>query len=153
MALREHQKVVHDDINFACNNVAAAGTLVLYSGTEVTKGSGMPAVSARVAGVLLQDVVSGIHPSNVTLGDFTGTINQARNFQKNQTHVSGIVRLLKIGEYETNVIGSGTLAAGTPLYVDVNGTVTTTNAGRQRIGHALSAKDTDGYAKIYINVQ
>jgi hypothetical protein len=153
MAIKQHQKVTHDDINFACNSVAAAGAVVIYSGTQVTLAAGLPAPTSRVAGILMQDVVAGIHPSNVILGDFTGTIDTARNFHRNQTHVSGIVRLLKIGEIETNMISSGTMAAGDPLYLDENGQFTDTDQGRQQIGHALGATDADGYVKIWVNIQ
>jgi len=149
MALKPHQKFGLDDINFICENVAEKGCLVTYTSAGNVRKTGN--LASKVAGALLIDVVAGIHPSNVTLGDFTGTIDRARNFQKNETHVSGVVRLMKLGELETNCV-SGTFAAGNVVRHGAQGNFVVGGTG-EVVGHALSVKDADGYVKIYINME
>lgn len=149
MALKPHQKFGLDDINFICENVAAKGCLVAYTTAgNVAKTADL---AKKVAGVLLIDVVAGIHPSNVTLGDFTGTIDRARNFQKNETHVSGVVRLMKIGEVQTNAV-SGTFNPGDVVRHGGGAGNFRVGGGGEVVGHALSTKDADGYVKIYVNI-
>lgn len=145
---RNHEKITHDDMNFRCVSVAARGTVVCYNANdgEVAK---VNTLASKPAGVLLESVVAGLHPSNIVLGDDTGTINVARNFNKNQTYVSGVVRLLKIGEMVTNAT-SGTINCGDVLKMGPGGIVAT--AGGGTIGHALSDKDADGYVKIWVNI-
>lgn len=149
MALGVHQKIIADDINFVCDNVAAKGCLVSFTANDghVKKSND---VADKVAGLLLIDVVAGIHPSNINLNEETGTINQSRNFQKLQTHVSGVVRLLKIGECVTNAV-SGTINCGDVLKNAAGGTLRV-GGGGQTVGHALSDKDSDGYVKVWINI-
>ena len=149
MALKPHQKVIQDDINFACSTVANKGYVVMYTTTGVAKSNNVGA-GTKVAGFLMQDVVAGIHPSNINLGEETGTIDVARNFHKNQTHVSGVVRLMKHGELVTNAV-SGTFAIGDIVRVQAGGQIRVGGAG-EVVGHALSTKDTDGYVKVYVNI-
>lgn len=157
MSVKVHFKGTHDDTNFVCDNVAAAGAVVSYNARgQVSKSTG---VTNEPAGVLLTEVVTGVHPSNINLGEFTGTINIARNRNKNQTHVSGQVRLLKVGEVETNqVVSTDTFGAGSGIYLAGNGLISTSVSGadlvvRTKIGHALAAKDSDGFVKVFVNIQ
>ncbi len=156
MALKPHFKLGVDDINFRCNNVAEAGLLVVYSTVagEVTLPTNPS--GKTVAGLLLTGVVNRAVPSELAdLGDPVGTVTFPRNFSKNETHISGMVRLLKIGEAESNKLdASDTFAAGDDLYVTTNGVISKVkdNAGIDRIGHALAAKDSDGYLKIFVNI-
>jgi hypothetical protein len=148
MALKPHQKVVHDDINFRCTTTGVQGQMVAYVSGNVAVSTD---VAAKSAGMLMIDVVTGIHPSNINLTEDTGTIDRARNFQKNETYVSGVVRLLKIGEITTNQV-SGTISAGDQLYVTSAGTLGASDLGGELVGHALSGADADGFVKVYLNV-
>ena len=157
MSLKSHFKGTTDDINFRCKSVTQAGVLVTYATTVgevevVANPSGK-----KVAGLLLTGVVNRAVPSNmVSLKEPTGTVEFPRNFSKNEVHTSGHVRLLKIGEAETNnVDASDTFAQGDKLYITANGEISKVqdNSGIEKVGHALAAKDSDGYLRVYINIQ
>lgn len=149
MALKPHQDVIADDINFACETVAEKGKLVSFLATGNVGIS--TDLADKTAGLLLTEVIAGIHPSNIAISELTGTINTARNFNKEQTHVSGQVRLLKIGQAVTNAV-SGSFSPGSPVYHQAGGLLTATDTGGTLVGHALSEVDADGYVKVFINV-
>lgn len=151
MALKPHQKVIQDNINFRCETTGDKGYLVMYnSSTGQVRVSNNVGSGTKVAGFLLTGVVAGIHPSNVALGEDTGTINNARNLHKNQTHVSGCVRILTQGELVTNAV-SGTFNVGDVVRVMAGGLCRVGGAG-EVVGHALSTKDSDGYVKVYVTI-
>lgn len=158
MALKQTlEKISHDHIIFRCENVAAKGSLLTYNTSKdgfVKKGSGAPAFDDKVAGLLLINVVNRAVPSNLTvLGDDTGTVDLPRNFNKNETNVSGVVRLLVHGYTETDVFDSGAgvqYGQGSGLFLGSNGEVTTT-PGSESVGHALSAV-RDGFVRVFINI-
>jgi len=150
MALKVHQAVVSDDINFKCGEVLEKGLLLVFSSTvgyveKVTNPSGR-----KVAGLLMLDV------RNRDVRDDLGTTSITRNYSKNEVPVSGVVRLLRVGEVETNVVdASDTFAQGDKLYITGAGKVSKVqdNAGCERIGHALAKKDSDGFLRLWINLQ
>lgn len=157
MALKApHQKITHDDINFRCNEVATAGRLVVYSSVagQVALASAQPTDLDVPAGLLLQNVVNRSVPGNLPgLGDDTGTTDLPRNLNRNQTNVSGVVRLLKIGETQTDQVDDSPIGAGSGLYVGTNGKLSSISAsGRQKIGVAMGAADSDGFVKVFINI-
>jgi len=160
MALKQTlQKVTTDDILFRAENAAAAGTLMTYSVTNpgfVQKVSGNPdAVLDKVAGVLLINVEDRSIPSNLTLiGDDTGTIDLPRNFNRNLTNTSGVVRLLRIGTTETDQVdASATFGQGSGVYIGANGLFTTAvgTGATERVGTALSEK-RDGFVRVFVNI-
>lgn len=161
MALKAHQKVTTDDINFRLGSVEERGILVhIASGASsdgyVEKLTTTASVSGRiVAGMLLQDTVTRGLPGNLTsLGDDTGTTSLPRNMNKNETYVSGHVRLLKKGEAVTDQV-SGTILKGVAIYVSPSGQISQTQAaGAQQVGYALEdLSDTfTGFVKVFIDV-
>ena len=157
MALKgTHEKIRCDDINFRCETVGVRGAVVVYTSTGVKVNSGAPnANTQRVAGMLLLDVVNKNLPSNYLLGDETGTMELPKNFNKNETHVSGVVRLLKVGEAQTDQWDTGEAAKvgpGSGLYVAAGGKLTTLATHGQLLGRALSAVNSDGFVKVFLNV-
>lgn len=164
MALKQTlEKINHDHIIFRCKTVAAKGTLLSYSTIDdgfVEKISGSPSVlTTKAAGLLLINVVNRAVPSNLTvLGDDTGTVNLPRNFNRNETNVSGIVRLLVHGYTESDQLDPvATFGQGSGLFIGDNGLLTTaplTVSGvgtAQKVGHALSGK-RDGFVRVFINI-
>lgn len=154
------QKVTHDHVIFACKTVAPKGTLVTYSTDEgfVEKVSGNPdPVTTKAAGLLLQHVENVAVPSNlVVLGDDTGTIDFARNHNRNVTYVSGVCRLLVHGYTETDQVDAAvTFGQGSGLYLGANGLLTTAlgTGATELVGHALSSKRADGFVRVFINIQ
>ncbi len=160
MALKQTiQKVTTDDVLFRASNAAAAGTLMTYHLTSagfVQKVSGNPdAVLDKVAGVLLINVEDVGIPSNLTLiGDDTGIVDRPRNFNRNVTNTSGVVRLLRIGTTETDQIdGAVTFGQGSGVYIGANGLFTTVlgTGATERVGTALSAS-RDGFVRVFVNI-
>lgn len=157
MALKSHFKLGHDDTNFRCKSVSQAGVLVTYASTVGEVEVAANPSGKKVAGLLLTAVANRAVPSNmVSLKEPTGTVDFPRNFNKNETHTSGHVRLLKIGEIESNNLdASDTFAQGDKLYITSNGEISKVqdNSGIELVGHALAEKDSEGYLKLFINIQ
>jgi hypothetical protein len=160
MALKQTlQKVTTDDILFRAKNAAAAGTLMSYSTTAgyVEKISGSPVAGVtKAAGVLLINVEDRAIPSNLTLiGDDTGTVDLPRNFNRNVTYTSGVVRLLRIGTCETDQVdASAAFGQGSGVYLGDDGLFTTTvpsGVTLERVGTALSGK-RDDYVRVFVNI-
>ena len=169
MALRGDRKITDGtDISFFMNETGTRGEILVFSAggsgaamddsTAVVKtpviGSG-----ERIAGLLLNDMVNL---------DLTRThINQ----HKDEVQQGGKVTLLRHGVVVTNVIDTGTAGVptiGAPAYlglgaITAGGTsegwvsatkVTDTDEGDEvyRVGTFLSTKDSDGYAKLEVNI-
>lgn len=154
-----HRKATHDDLNFRCSSVANEGMAVVYSSTAGYVEKATSPDSQKVAGLLMVNVENrGIPLNLVAVGDDTGQADLTRNYNKNVTYTSGYVRLLKIGETETDQITTGdSPSAGSIAYLGANGKLTTSVSGsslvnRPVVGHFLSAKNADGYAKVWVNV-
>lgn len=160
MALKQTlQKVTTDDILFRAKNAALAGTLMTYSLTDagfVEKISGNPdAVLTKVAGVLLINVENRSVPSNLTvIGEDTGTVDLPRNFNRNVTNTSGVVRLLRIGTTETDQVDPAvTFGQGSGAYLGADGLLTTAEGtgATERVGTCLSEK-RDGFVRVFVNI-
>jgi hypothetical protein len=169
MALRPDRKITDGaDISFFMNETGEKGEVLVFS----TAGSGAAMDDAnavvttptagsgeRLAGILMNDVV------NLDL------TRQHINWQKDEVQLGGKVTVLRHGQITTNVIdtgAAGTPTAGAPAYVGygaitAGGTsqgwlsatkVTDTGEGDEvyRCGTFLSTKDSDGYAKVEINI-
>ena len=153
-----YQKIILDDINFICETVGSVGHVACYTANNQVEVAANPD-NKHVAGILGIGVVNRAVPSNaVPLGEFTGTVTYPKNQNANETHVSGQVRLFKIGMLETDKIKTGdTPAAGDPLYVAENGELSTTPSGaalvlRERVATSLGAKNSEGFLKVFVNI-
>lgn len=160
MALKPDNKIVVDDINFRCASVSEKGFLVTFNTSTglVEKLTSSPS-GKKVAGMLLMDVVTRGMPENaVVLGEDTGTMDQPLpNRNRLETHVSGVVRLAKLGELYTNAINPtdwANIVVGDKLYVTASGKLSRTkvSSGHELVATALSVVDTDHYLKIYLNI-
>jgi len=153
MALKSHQKIVSDDVNFRLDALATRGELCCVSSTAGECEVVATAISgARVAGILLMDVVATGRPANLdTDSDLdTGTSTANRNFNKNETYKGGVVRLARKGELSVSC--STAVSAGDTLYIANSGAISATQAtGAQEVGFALEAKDSDGYVKMFLD--
>jgi hypothetical protein len=67
--------------------------------------------------------------------------------------LGGKVTVLRQGHVVTNMLVSGvTPSAGDSAYVGANGLIGTSSTNAVKIGQFLSAKDSDGYAKVSVNI-
>lgn len=151
--LRESRKIVADDVNFRLDTVQERGVLCSVGTVAGEVDVKADPSGARCVGVLLIDVVNQSVPSNNSLdGNLdTGTATTSRNFNTNETFKGGVVRICQKGEITTNAV-TGSVAAGATLYLAASGNVSTTQAtGAQEVGFALTAKDADGYVKLFID--
>ena len=151
MALKSDRIEAYTDISFFCNDAAAErGGVVVFStlGSGVSMDDGNAVVtyaadqSGKVpAGLLLNDVVSL---------DLT---RQHINWHKDETQVGCKVTLLRQGQATTNMLVAGTTPApGSDAYVGANGLIGTSSTNAVKIGQFLSAKDSDGYVKVSVNL-
>lgn len=147
MALKPDRVELLTDISFFMNTTAVRGGVASVSsgGSGVAMDDANAVVayvasagSAKPVGVLLNDVVDL---------DLT---RQHINWHKDEVQKGGKVTLLQVGQVTSNWI-DGTPAAGDPAYVGASGYISTSGAGAQ-VGKFLSAKDSDGYAKVAINI-
>ncbi len=153
MALNAHQKIVADDINYRLAAASERGVICTVASTAGQCEVIADPSGARVAGILMMDVVAKAVPSNLSQDANldTGTATEQSNKQKNETYEGGVVRLARKGELVTDQI-SGAVAAGDSLYVAASGQISATQAaGSQAIGFALDAKDADGFVKLFLD--
>ena len=160
MALQApHRKVTADDLNFRCSTTASEGMALCYSSTAGYVEKKSSSDSAVFAGILMTNVEQRGYPDTIAVTEEDwGTSSLPRNYNKNVTYTSGYVRLLKIGEIETDQITAGeTPTIGSVAYVGANGNLSTGVSGaaqvlRPVVGHFLGAKDSNGFAKVWVNV-
>jgi hypothetical protein len=152
MALKPGRKyAMGTDIHYFMNVVAERGIIVVHDTSTTGVGEAMDDADAIVriptgsgdgdpAGLLLNDVV------NLDL------TRQHINWHKDEVQIGGKVTVLTHGWVVTNMIASGdSPKAGDKAYFDADGELTT-SAGSDQVGKFLSGKDSDGYAKVDINI-
>lgn len=152
MALKPDRIELLTDISFFMNTTAERGGVV--SVDTATSGVG---VSTDDANAVVQYAVlaSGAKPVGVLLNDVVNydLTRQHINWYKDEVQVGGKVTLLRNGQVTTNMIDpSATPGAGDEAYVGVSGLIGTASANAVKIGQFLSSKDTDGYAKVSVNL-
>lgn len=151
MAIKGNQEVILDDVSFFMNVTAERGKILIHdgsgSGTAMDQSASYVAVptgqapsATKPAGILLNDVVDK---------DLTQT---HLNWHQDQVQKGGKVTIGQIWKGTTNNV-TGTPAAGSVAYYSTTGVLTPTDAGSApAVGRFLSAKDADGYAKVFINI-
>lgn len=150
MALKPDRIENQTDISFFMNTTAERGGVasVVTSGAGASMDDGSAVVDyvaaasgAKPVGVLLNDVVDL---------DLT---RQHINWYKDEVQVGGKVTLLRHGQVTTNMLVVGiTPSAGVDAYVGASGLIGTSSTNAVKIGQFLSGKDTDGYAKVSVNL-
>lgn len=152
MALKSDRIEFLTDISFFMNTTAERGGVV----SAVTSASGVGvsmddanAVVAYAAGA------SGALPLGILLNDVVDIdlTRQHINWHKDEVQVGGKVTILRQGQVTTNMLVSDiSPAAGQPAYVGASGLIGTSSTNAVQIGSFLSSKDTDGYAKVSVNI-
>lgn len=149
MALKPDRIELLTDVSFFMNTTAERGGVVSVStgGVGASMDDSDAVVSyaanpsgAKPVGILLNDVV------NLDL------TRQHINWHKDEVQLGGKVTILRNGQVLTDNV-DGTPAAGADAFVAASGSISTTQAsGAVKIGQFLSAVDSDGYAKLSVNL-
>lgn len=150
MALKPDRVEAYTDISFFMNETGERGGVAVHS----TAGSGSAMDDANAVVEYAADQ-SGTNPAGLLLCDVVDLdlTRQHINFHKDEVQKGSKVTLLRQGFVVTNMIVSGvTPSAGDPAYYGANGLLTTVSTNSTQVGRWLSAKDSDGYAKVDINI-
>lgn len=158
MALKGDRYEIQTDVSFFMNEVAERGGVVTLASTSTPSGSAMDS-SVNVVTYVANP--SGKVPIGILLNDMVNLdlTRQHINWHKDEIQKGGKVTILRKGYVVTNRIsGTGTPVAGDAAYVADSGLISTStrgvalDAGAVKIGRFLTAKDSDGYAKVEINL-
>lgn len=152
------------NIDYFMNGTGEAGSIVKFVTTTTGVGAAFDDSNALVAlPTVLNgsgEVAAGILLGNVVNKDLSQT---HLNHHKREVNIGGKVGIGRRGMWTTNRIIVGyNPAAGDPAYFTVGGLLTNTAVNEQlgsdinritnRVGTFLSAKDSDGYVKVSINL-
>ena len=153
MALKADRIELLTDISFFMNTTAERGGVagIAVAGTA---GSGVSMDDANAV-VAYVATVSGTRPLGVLLNDVVDLdlTRQHINWHKDEVQKGGKVTLLRNGQVTTDRLVAGiTPTAGTPAYVGVSGLIGTSSTNAVQVGTFLSGKDSDGYAKVSVNI-
>lgn len=152
MALKPDRNLVHGaDISYFMNTVAAdRGIIVTHYTTTSGVGAAMDDGNAVViipTGAVGSPV--GLLMTKVVNYDLT---RQRINPHQDEVQLGSKVTIMKQGVAVTDQIYTGdTPAPGAAAHFTTDGQLTTTTTSTQ-VGKFLSAKDSDGYAKVEINI-
>jgi hypothetical protein len=152
MALKPDRIELLTDVSFFMTTTAERGGVA--SVVTATSGVGVSMDDGNAV-VAYAAVASGAKPVGVLLNDVVNLdlTRQHINWHKDETQVGGKVTLLRVGQVTTNQLVAGTTpSAGADAYVGVSGLIGTSSTNAVKIGQFLSAKDTDGYAKVSVNL-
>jgi len=150
MALKADRIELLTDISFFMNTTAERGGVV----SVVTGGSGV-ALDDASAVVSYAAAASGAKPVGLLLNDVVNLdlTRQHINWHKDEVQVGGKVTVLRQGQVVTNLVTPGaTPTAGADAYVGPSGYVGTSSTNAVKVGQFLSSKDSDGYAKVSVNI-
>lgn len=151
MALKPDRIELLTDISFFMSTTGTRGGVVSISTASTGVGVSMDDADAVVA---YASDPSGAYPVGVLLNDVVDLdlTRQHINWHKDEVQKGGKVTVLRNGQVTTNNI-AGSPAPGQIAYVHSGGNISATQlTGAVAVGQFLSAKDSDGYAKVSINV-
>ena len=158
MALKPQRYELQTDVSFFMNEVAERGGVVTLANGSNPSGSAMD--SAQNVATYVANP-SGKVPLGILLNDMVNydLTRQHINWYKDEVQKGGKVTVLRKGTVVTNMIhATGTVAAGSGAYIADSGLLSTAtralalDANAVPIGRFMSAKDSDGYAKVEINL-
>ena len=150
MALKPDRIEHLTDISYFMNTTAERGGVACF----VTGGVGV-AMDDADAVVEYTALASGNVPAGVLLNDVVNLdlTRQHINWHKDEVQAGGKVTLLRQGQVTTNYILPGAIpSAGSGAFLAVSGYIGTSSTNSVKIGTFLSAKDSDGYAKVSVNL-
>jgi hypothetical protein len=148
MALKPDRIELLTDVSFFMSTTAERGGVACV----VTGGSGISMDDANaVVGYVA--AVSGSRPIGVLVNDVVNIdlTRQHINWHRDEVQVGGKVTLLRQGQVSTNRV-TGTPSAGADAYVGASGLIGTSSTNSVKIGQFLSAVDSDGFAKLSVNI-
>jgi hypothetical protein len=151
MALKPDRIELLTDISFFMSSTATRGGVVSVATASTGVGVAMDDANAVVE---YASSANGAYPVGVLLNDVVDLdlTRQHINWHKDEVQKGGKVTVLRNGQVTTSNI-EGDPAAGQVAYLHNNGNVSATQiSGAVAVGQFLSAKDSDGYAKVSINV-
>ena len=151
MALKPDRIELLTDVSFFMNSTATRGGVASVVVSSSGVGVSMDDANAVVA---YAATASGAKPVGLLLNDVVDLdlTRQHINWHKDEVQVGGKVTLLRQGQVTTNLV-AGTPSAGADAYVANNGYISTTQAaGAVKVGQFLSAVDSNGYAKVSVNL-
>lgn len=152
MALKPDRIELLTDVSFFMNTTAERGGIACAVVSASGSGVAMDDSNAVVAYVATG---SGARPIGVLLNDVVNydLTRQHINWYKDEMQVGGKVTLLRQGQVTTNLVTAGaTPGPGLDAFVNNSGFIGVTASGGTKVGQWLSAKDTDGYAKLSVNL-
>lgn len=152
MALKPDRIELLTDVSFFMNTTAERGGIACAVVSASGSGVAMDDSNAVVAYVATG---SGARPIGVLLNDVVNydLTRQHVNWYKDEMQVGGKVCLLRQGQVTTNLItANATPGPGLDAFVNNSGFIGVTASGGTKVGQWLSAKDTDGYAKLSVNL-
>jgi hypothetical protein len=153
MALKADRYEESTDISFFYNaGTATRGGVVLIdaanaSGAAMDQGANLVQYSAATTGT----VPVGILLNDVVNKDLTRThLNQ----YKDEVQKGGKVTVMTRGWVVTNNIDAVTIVPGQVAYASASnsGNLTNVSTAGQAVGRFMSQQDSDGYAKVYVNL-
>lgn len=150
MALKPDRIESHTDISFFMNAVAERGGVVVHDGTGL--GVSMDDADAVVAYAANP---SGTAPAGLLLNDVVNydLTRQHINWHKDEVQVGSKVTVLRQGQVTTDMIHENAVpSAGANAYYAAGGMLTTDPTNSTKVGRFLSSLDSDGYAKVDINI-
>jgi len=149
MALKPDRIETLTDVSFFMNTTGVRGGVV----SAVTSGDGVSMDDASAV-VAYAAAASGALPIGVLLNDVVNLdlTRQHINWHKDEVQKGGKVTLLRVGQVTTDRV-TGTPSAGSGAYVGANGLIGTDSTDAVKIGSFLSSVDSDGYAKVSVNIQ
>jgi len=150
MALKPDRVEAYTDISFFMNETGERGGIVVHS----TAGSGSAMDDSNAVVEYAADQ-SGTNPAGLLLCDVVDLdlTRQHINFHKDEVQKGSKVTLLRQGFVVTDMIVSGVSpTAGEPAYYGAEGLLTNVDTNSTQVGRWLSEKDSEGYAKVDINI-
>lgn len=163
MALKTDRRHVDSDISNFMNATAERGGIVSVGSTAAPSGSAMDQAENLVEYVAT--ALSGIKPVGVLMNDVVNLdlTRQHINFHKDEVQIGGKVTVWKKGVVVTDRIYPGhTPAKGGRAYVGHSGYFATSNVGGadhtdvnhegKVVGRFESAKDENGFARVYVDL-
>jgi hypothetical protein len=149
MALKPDRIETQTDVSFFSDATATRGGVASVK----TAGSGV-SMDDSSAVVEYTAALANANPVGILVNDIVDLdlTRQHINWHKDEVQKGGKVTLLQIGQVTTSNLDSGAVpSAGSGAFVHNNGNISTTGGGA-RVGTFLSSKDSDGYAKVAINI-
>ena len=144
MALKGEREVLATNVYFtatAGKDMERGIVLVAGAAGKADKHGTIGHPAPKPVGLLLDDVEDL---------DFT---TRPQVFVRNVVPRGSEITLLTKGRVKTNSLAAVTVAAGEKAYLDDDGVVTNVVGSGLVVGHFESAKDADGYARLWVDIE